>query len=170
MVESRSQKHTRTRSHGALERTSWKGFQVRGWRNRRESTREKHDHHMPSPPLGVRLCCSRLLMSIMCVEAGRITYLLQYPFSISHPTLLLQGTVVNPHLAPLCLPATLPVCLFVSQACWLPISCVPRLPSQLCVQCCPPARARTPVWHLPAELGVVAGSARKPAARLAQAW
>ena len=46
----------------------------------------------------------------------------------------------------------------------LPFSCVPRLPSQLCVLCCPAARARTPVWHLPAELGVVAGGARRSTA------
>ena len=105
---------------------------------------------------------ARLLMSIMCVEAGRITYLLQYPFSISHPTIARHGRQPSP-----CTP--LSVCLSVSLSGWLPFSCVPRLPSQLCVQCCPAASARTPVWHLPAELGVVAGSARKPAARLKQA-
>lgn len=59
---------------------------------------------------------------------------------------------------------SLSVCLSVSLSGWLPFSCVPRLPSQLCVLCCPAARARTPVWHLPAELGVIAGGARRPTA------
>jgi hypothetical protein len=110
---------------------------------------------------------ARLLMSIMCVEAGRITYLLQYPFSISHPTIARHGRQPSP-----CTPLSVcdSACLSLRLACLLPFSCVPRLPSQLCVQCCPAARARTPVWLLPAELGVVAGSARKPAERLAQAW
>ena len=47
-------------------------------------------------------------------------------------------------------------CTSVSQAgllaCLPPFSYVPC--SELCVQCCSAARARTPVWHLPAESSV----------------
>lgn len=118
-------------------------------------------HEKARPPHAAPECDSA---RCRCVEAGRITYLLQVLclpclFLSLFRTLLLRGTVVIGHrLAPLS------VCLLVCLSGLLPFSCVPRLPSQLCVLCCPAARARTPVWHLPAELGVVAGGARRPTA------
>jgi len=114
------------------------------------------------PPLGVRLCdvdVSRQGASHTC----KCQYCACLPCPFLFRTLLLRGTVVGPRLAPLCLSA---VCSPIShQACFHSRVC---LPSQLCVQRCPAARARTPVWHLPAELGVVAGGARRPACW--QAW
>ena len=155
MVESRSQKHTRTRSHGAHEAHELGGFQVRGRRNKKHT--RKHDHHMP--PEEVRLCCSALDVDVDVsrqgtshIPASASAYL---PCPFLFRTLLLRGTAIGLRLAPLSL------CLSVYQACVH--SRAVCLPSQLCVQCCPAARARTPVWHLPAELGVVAGSARRPA-------
>lgn len=103
---------------------------------------------------------ARLSMSMsMCRGRAHHTYLQvpvpnlpTLPFSISHPTIAKLGRRSSPCTS---------VCLSVYQACFH--SRAVCLPSQLCVQCCPAASARTPVWHLPAELGVVAGSARRPA-------
>ena len=155
MVESRSAKHTRTRSHGAHERTSWKAPKSVGGET--ESTRESTTTTCRP---GVRLCS----MSMCRGRANHIPAASACLPCLSlalFRTLLLRGTVViGPRLAPRCLSVCLSVCL----SGLLPFSCVPRLPSQLCVLCCPAARARTPVWHLPAELGVVAGGARRPTA------
>ena len=74
--------------------------------------------------------------------------------SISHPTIARHGRRPSP--------CTSQLCLSTSISGLLSFSCVPAFSA--CVQCCPAARARTPVWHLPAELGVVAGGARRPTA------
>lgn len=133
MVESRSAKRTRTRSHGAHERTSWKASKSVGGET--ESTRQSTTTTCRT---GVRLCsmsmCRGRANHIPAASAC-LTYLSLSLFR----TLLLRGTVViGPHLAPRCLS----VCLLVCLPGLLPFSCVPRLPSQLCVLCCSAARAR----------------------------
>lgn len=121
-------------------------------------------HDKARPPHAAPECDSA---RCLCVEAGRITYLLQVPAYLACLCLYFapyycearSSSALALHLA-----ACLSVCPLVCLSGLLPFSCVPRLPSQLCVLCCPAASARTPVWHLPAELGVVAGGARRPTA------
>jgi hypothetical protein len=159
--------HTQPRRPRAHE---LEGFQVRGWRIRKHTTPRESTTTtcyaaarsatlLLAPALDVDANVSRQGASHTC----KCQYCACLPCPFLFRTLLLRGTVVGPRLAPLCLSA---VCSPIShQACFHSRVC---LPSQLCVQRCPAARARTPVWHLPAELGVVAGGARRPACW--QAW
>lgn len=107
-------------------------------------------HEKARPPHAAPECHSA---RCRCVEAGQITYLLSLSL---FRTLLLRGTVViGPRLA------YLAVCLSLRLASILVCASPPL--SALC-SVLPAASARTSVWHLPAELGVVAGGVRRPTA------
>ena len=128
---------------------------LRGRRVRRRVVHTtKHDH---MPPREVRLSCAALQVpDCRCVEAGRITYLLQVhaylaSFSISHPRYYCEARpcgllVLHFCLSgrPACLPASILVCAMLSALC-------PVLPS--CT------RAHTGLASSGRELGVVAGNA-----------
>lgn len=108
MVESRSAKHTRTRSHGAHERTSWKAPKSVGGET--ESTREST----------TTTCCPGVRLCSMSMCRGRANHIpaasavptLPVSVSISHPTIARHGRHRPSPCTSLCLSA----CLSLSQA------------------------------------------------------